>query len=98
MIRIPTVGEVKEAASEAAEAETGSLALKQDAADDGRVNLNAATKEELMTLPGVGESRAAQIIAYRQENGPFAEPEDVMKVSGIGEGIFAQMKDYICLK
>ena len=48
-----------------------------------------------MTLPGVGESKAKNIIEYRTSNGPFINIEDVMKVSGIGEGLFDQIKEYI---
>ena len=63
--------------------------------NDGKVNLNTATKEELMTLPGVGESKASLIIQYREEHGRFQEIEDVMNISGIKEGLFNQMKEYI---
>lgn len=61
----------------------------------GKISLSNATLEELMTLPGVGESKAKNIIEYRTSNGPFITIEDVMKVSGIGEGLFDQIKEYI---
>lgn len=60
------------------------------------VNINTATKEELMTLPGIGESRAESIIAYREENGGFRSIEDIMKVSGIKDAAFDKIKNYIC--
>lgn len=60
-----------------------------------RVDLNAAGKEELMTLSGIGESRAEAILAYRQEYGAFTSIEDIMQVPGIKEGIFSKIKDQI---
>ncbi len=65
------------------------------AAEDGRVNINTAGKEELMTLKGIGEARAEDIIRYREENGPFGTIEDIMKVSGIKEAAFNKIKDDI---
>ena len=62
---------------------------------DGKVNLNLASKEELMTLPGVGEAKADLIIQYREEHGRFQNIEDVMNISGIKEGLFAKIKDNI---
>lgn len=65
------------------------------AAADHRVNLNTATKEELMTLAGIGEARAEAILAYRQEAGGFQTIEDIMKVSGIKEAAFQKIKEDI---
>ena len=62
---------------------------------DGKINLNTATKEELMTLPGVGEAKALSIISYREEQGAFKSIEDIMNISGIKEGLFQKIKDYI---
>lgn len=59
------------------------------------VNLNTATKEELMTLSGIGESRAEDIIRYREESGGFQNIEDIMKVSGIKDAAFQKIKDRI---
>lgn len=73
---------------------SGSAAPSDDS-DGGRVNLNTADLSELCALPGVGESLAARIIDYREQHGPFARPEDVMRVSGIGEGKFAAMQGLI---
>lgn len=64
-------------------------------ADDGRVNLNTATKEELTSLPGIGEAKAGSILAWREANGSFAQIEDLMKIEGIKEGVFSKIKDYV---
>lgn len=61
------------------------------------VNLNTASKEELMTLPGIGEAKADSIIRYREENGAFASPEDLMQVSGIKNGLFSKISNRICV-
>lgn len=63
--------------------------------EEGKVNINKASKEELMTLPGVGESRAESIIKYREDVGAFQNIEDIMQVSGIKEGLFEKIKDLI---
>ena len=62
---------------------------------EARVNINTAGVEELMTLKGVGESRAQAIIAWRTEQGPFEKPEDIMQISGIKEGVYSRIKDQI---
>ena len=59
------------------------------------VNLNTAGVEELDSLPGIGESLAGRIIAWREANGPFENIEQIMEVSGIGEAKFAELKDRI---
>lgn len=60
-----------------------------------KVNINSASKEELMTLTGIGESRAEDIIRYRREEGAFSRIEDIMKVPGIKEASFQKLKDQI---
>lgn len=59
------------------------------------VNINAASLAELMTLPGIGESKAQSVIEYRNKVGGYHQIEDIMKVPGIGEAMFAKIKDYI---
>lgn len=60
-----------------------------------KVNINRASKEELMTLSGIGESRAEAILQYRTEHGTFASIEDLKNVSGIKDGIYEKIKDKI---
>ena len=51
-----------------------------------------------MTLPGIGESRAEDIISHREKNGPFEKPEDIMKVSGIKDAVWQKIKDRIAVR
>lgn len=60
------------------------------------MDINKATVDELMTLPGIGESKAAKIIAYREANGPFASVEALKQVPGIKDGVFEPIKALIC--
>lgn len=64
----------------------------------GLVNINTADVQLLMTLPGVGQSRAQAIVDYRNEHGSFECIEDIMNVNGIKEGAFSKLRDYICVK
>ncbi len=84
-LRVPTV---EEAASREASRE-------QEAEADSRVDINQAGREELMTLPGIGEVRAEAILQYREENGPFSSVEELMNVPGIKESTFGQIKEKI---
>lgn len=61
----------------------------------GKININTATKEQLMGLTGVGASRALSIISYREINGNFSTIEDIMKISGIKDAVFNTIKDNI---
>lgn len=61
----------------------------------GRVDINRAGEAELVTIPGIGQTRAQAIVSYREEHGPFAAIEDIMQVTGIKEGLFAKIRDYI---
>lgn len=63
-----------------------------------RVNINTATQAQLQTLPGIGQARAEAIIADREANGPFRLPEDITRVSGIGQGILEGILDYITVE
>lgn len=63
----------------------------------GVVNINTAGKEELMSLSGIGEAKAENIIAYRETQGTFEKTEDIMNVNGIGENLFQKIKNDICV-
>ena len=63
--------------------------------DSGTVDINRATMEELVTLPGIGETRAGSIIRYREAHGGFRTPEDIMKVPGIKEKAYEKLKEKI---
>lgn len=71
---------------------------REAAADFGLVNINTADAALLCTLPGVGESRAADIIAYREKNGNFVSCEDIMKVPGIKTSVYEKICDKITVK
>ena len=82
-----------------ASADTSVTSTQSDTSySDGKVNINTAGLEELMTLKGVGESRARAIIEYREQQGAFETPEDIMNISGIKEGVFSKIKDQIAVR
>ena len=91
-----TIYNREEAASLPADsASVGGNAGKSGTSGSSLVNLNTATKEELMTLKGIGESKAEDIIRYREKSGGFKKIEDIMKISGIKENGFQKIKDSI---
>lgn len=68
------------------------------AEDLQKVNLNTATLEELMTLDGIGQKVAERILDFREKNGPFQKPEDLMMVKGVGEKIFEVNRSRIVIQ
>ena len=68
------------------------------AGEVAKININTASAEELTQLKGIGPSHAAKIVAYREKNGPFKLPEDVMQVPGIGQKTFENNKDMILVE
>ena len=74
-----------------------SVAPASGAAVQSRVEINKAPAEELMKLPGIGESTARAIVDYRQENGPFGSVEDLIRVKGIGEKKLEAIRDLVVL-
>ncbi len=67
----------------------------ESSSSNGKININTASEEELKNLSGIGEKKAKDIINYREKNGLFKTIEDIMKVNGIGDSFFAQIKENI---
>src|SRR5699024_162333 len=105
-IKIPTKEEVKNINKEETQIseeeyitkESGIYSEKAQKEENGKININTATQEELETLEGIGTSTANKIIQYRKENGNFKSIEDIKNVSGIGDVKFNNIKDSICVK
>ena len=72
--------------------------LRGESHIDGRININSASAEELMELEGIGETISQRIVDFRAENGPFLTAESIMLVSGIGEKLFNDIADLICVE
>ena len=86
-------------------AETKELTIEQQVVgEEGEqketslINLNTATAEQLTSLPGIGASKAESILAYRRQVGQFADIEEIKNVSGIGDAMFAKIKDKITIR
>ncbi len=102
-LMIPTIEEVLAMPEDGMDAQAAEGMAGQSAeggmagqpADDGRININTASEQELCTIPGIGATRAAAIVQYRQEHGSFGSVEDIMKVTGIKEGTYEKIKDSI---
>ena len=62
------------------------------------VDVNTAGLEELMSLPGIGEAKAEAILSWREEQGPFEKPEDIMRIPGIKEAAYAKLRDKITVR
>jgi len=84
-LQIPFQGEISETQLSDSGVET----------TDTHVNINTASLEELMTLKGIGQTRAEQILEYREKHGSFASPEAIMNVDGIKQGTYDKIKDNI---
>ena len=97
-IRVPAKGAQNAAANggnNTASAKAGGSANSADTG--GLVNINTADEKALDTLPGVGPATAQKIIEYRENEGAFQSPEDIMKVRGIGKAKYEKMKDKITI-
>lgn len=77
--------------------DTSSTNNKKSEQSSKKVSINSASKEELTTLPGIGDSKADLIIKYRNENGTFKNIEDIKNVSGIGDSIYEKIKNNITI-
>ena len=78
--------------------EATAIETEEVSEEDGRIDINQASAEELMTLPGIGKAKADSIISYRKKCGEFSSIEEIMQVQGIKEGLFNGMKDSIKVK
>ena len=96
VIYVPVIGEGIE--QPATVVMSGGTTSTASSGQEETVNINSATEAELTTLPGIGPSKAAAIIAYREENGQFASVEDLKNVSGIGDKTFEQLQQLIAVK
>lgn len=76
----------------------GGKSAKLSDPSQGTVNINTANEEDLQKLPGIGPAMAARILEYRQQNGRFQTPEDLLQISGIGEKKFAKMQPFVRVK
>lgn len=92
-IVVPTLEEVKNGGYT-----WGAAAKGGGETEDGLVDINTADAALLMTLPGIGQTRADAIVAYREQHGSFSTIEDIMKVDGIKEGSFAKLRDRITVR
>ena len=90
---VPTLEEVKNGGYT-----WGAAAKGGGETEDGLVDINTADAALLMTLPGIGQTRADAIVAYREQHGSFSTIEDIMKVDGIKEGSFAKLRDRITVR
>lgn len=91
-IYVPTAAE-----AEAQGAGVGESTSITGADGSGKVNINTAGKEELMTLTGIGEAKAQSILTYREEHGAFGSIEELMEIGGIKEGVFNKIKEDITI-
>ncbi len=80
------------------EAETQDLAERSDTDSEPRININTADVYTLCRLPGIGESKARDIVTYREKNGIFQKKEDIMQVNGIKENLYEKICDLISVK
>ena len=95
-IFIPTEEEVKQGNyNKSDEHESSRSNSNSRAKENQTVNINMADLKELMTLPGIGEAKASAIMAYRDEHGPFRSTEELMNITGIKNGLYTKIKDYI---
>lgn len=84
-IYVPVIGETV----------TEPVAVQNSGTESGLVNINTADADKLMSIPGIGKSKADKIISYREKNGSFGSISDIMNVDGIKNGMYDKIKDFI---
>lgn len=102
-IQVPTKEEVKNGVfmpmmGSNVENSTGAGQGIDSSGKETLVNINTAGEEQLLTLPGIGESKAKSIIAYRNEHSGFSRKEDIMNITGIKQAVYDKIKDKICVQ
>ncbi len=96
-VYVPTEEEAEQAYQLPANAGADTIGTQAAVQESVGVNINTASKEELMNLSGIGEAKAESIIRYREASGGFRTIEDIMQVEGIKEGLFRKMQEQICI-
>jgi len=94
-IYIPKIGEKVTSLSKEGDDGLNQSLVSGNSGDSDKVNINTASKIDLVTLPGIGEAKADMIINYRTEKGSFSKIEDIMNITGIKEGLFNKISEYI---
>lgn len=96
-IYVPHIGEKVENIPTATNSSNNSSTSDSTDSNSEQIHLNSATVQDLQKLNGIGQKKAEQIIAYRDQNGGFKQIEDLIKVTGIGEKTFEKLKDQLAL-
>lgn len=102
-IYVPTVDETEAMTDSTVGGTSGAMVSDELMSDDARLNpsgidLNHATLQELKTLSGIGDVKAAAIIAYREQNGGFRSIEQLLEVDGIKQGLYERIKEHVCVR
>lgn len=104
-IYVPTIDEMADLSinqiidgEQSSDSDKSQDSSQQTETNSDRININTADVQALMTIPGIGQAKATSIIDYRTQNGNFTKPEDIMKISGIKEGLFRKIEPYIIVK
>lgn len=92
VIYVPEIGEIP------AIIDQNSIHTTETSKESSLVNINTADETQLMTLVGIGPSKAKSILSYRDEHGQFIAIEDLKEVTGIGDRTFENIKDFITVK
>ncbi len=99
--KLDRVGDIKEAVPQTAQAENIKTAEQEDEelkSIQDKINLNVATESELRSIDGIGEKLAKRIVDKRDSIGSFTAVEQLLEIEGIGENIFAKIKDYVTVE
>ena len=96
--KVPATSESSSTSKKSSSSASSEKAAAPKLAPGEKININTASAEELDKLPEIGPTKAKAIVDYRTANGKFASPEDIMKVSGIKEGTYAKIKDFIVVR